>query len=205
MLNSNELSVENEMEMYEINSSIEESDLFMSSEIAGQDIMYVNEELIETTESSILEENEEIPQQEAFKNEAKLKDGNVEWGGLRPARSVSDSRVISSPGAMTIVNSSKNGKRIEVSEWVMHGINNPSTINAAFEKNCVVIAGQLPSKGHDFHLKKNGKKSIVYSAELVAEIAEELGLDYSRGKTSITLTKVEYKEIEGFTAAVISL
>lgn len=107
-------------------------------------------------------------------------------------------------GVITIVNSQKNGKRVEILEPLYQVLNFGDCIKLGFYENTILVAPekanlQLPV----YHLKKVGKKKVLYSSGLVAEIAGTLGLDFSE-KVSITLNNVEVENYCDVDIAFIS-
>ncbi len=129
---------------------------------------------------------------------------NKDFSALRAPKAKSNSRgSVSSTGVVSIINSKKNGKRLEFSKELMTELNKPTSFQFAFIDNALIIGEKLPNIEENFNIMKMGKKDVVYGASLIREIAQELGLDYSNGRTSITLRDVAYKTIEGFTIAII--
>lgn len=111
-------------------------------------------------------------------------------------KSKDTSRVdITSGGAMTIVNSKDNGKRITISKGSMEYIGNPESVEIGFTEDGIVIGDKLPENGERFTLRKVGSKAVIYSAQLVKEITELFELDFSN-RVSITFTDAEHIEME---------
>lgn len=107
-------------------------------------------------------------------------------------------------GYLTVVNSKKNGKRLEVLESLYQVLNIQDEIKIGFYEQSILIAPvtaelSLPI----YYLKDVGKKKVLYSAGLVAEIADVLGLDFSE-RVSITLSNVEVEDAFGTEVAFVS-
>lgn len=106
-------------------------------------------------------------------------------------------------GYITIVNSKKNGKRIELLNRLTDIINFNDSIKVGFLGNEFVIVPtdakiELPI----FKLKKVGTKKVIYSACLVQEIAEVLQLDFSK-RVSYTISNAEIDEAFGVDAVFV--
>ena len=101
-----------------------------------------------------------------------------------------NSRVAGS-GIITIVNSKKNGKRITFSKELMEELEEPKAVQISFHDHEIAVGEDLPNNDHYFHPKKYGVKGVVYSADLVQEITNRFGLDFS-DRVSITLVDVQY-------------
>lgn len=107
-------------------------------------------------------------------------------------------------GVLTIVNSKKNGKRIEFLESLYKIFHIEDVVKLGFYENSLLIAPvtaelSLPI----YHLKDVGKKKVLYSAGLVTEIADVLGLDFSE-RVSMTLSNVEVEDAFGTEVAFVS-
>lgn len=102
---------------------------------------------------------------------------------------------ITSEGAITIINSKDNGKRITFSKCSMEYIGNPESIEVGFTEDGIVFGDRLPENGERFKIRRTNNKAVIYSAQLVKEITELFELDYSN-KVSITFTDAEYIELE---------
>lgn len=110
----------------------------------------------------------------------------------------------SQAGVLSIISSKRNGKRIVLSEKIMTELDNPENVQFAFDSSTIAVAECLPDNDKSFNIKISGKKGIVYAANLVDEVAEELQLDFS-DKTSITFYDAEYDNHEEWPVAIISV
>lgn len=123
-----------------------------------------------------------------------------------PAESKANSRaeVNGSSGALTIINSPKNGKRIEIPQRTLDELGQPATIEFGFlDGELVITAAHL--SGNPMTVKSMKNKGVVYSASMVKEITETLGLDFSNGRVSRTLYKVVFEEENGNVYAFFSV
>lgn len=96
----------------------------------------------------------------------------------------------SGKGALTLVNSEKNGKRAMVSKEVLELIGDTSEIEIGITDEGIAIAKKLPQNGTKFSLKRVGNKGAIYSSSLVNELTEAFDLDFS-DRVSITFTDAE--------------
>ena len=106
-------------------------------------------------------------------------------------------------GVLTIVNSEKHGKRVVFSESFIETMELEDTVNIGFDGDKLLVAKNVTEEGR-YRLYKHGKKSVVYSAELVRKITEIMGLDF-RDRVSRTLSDVDVTEYEGNQVAVFSM
>lgn len=118
-------------------------------------------------------------------------------------KSVQTAKSRKGEGYITIVNSKKNGKRIELLNKLTDVINFNDSVKIGFLENELVIVPtdanvELPI----FKLKKVGTKMVIYSASLVQEIAEVLQLDFSK-RVSYTISNAENDEAFGVDAVFV--
>lgn len=106
-------------------------------------------------------------------------------------------------GVLTIVNSEKHGKRVVFSESFIETMELEDTVNIGFEGNRLLVAQNVAEEGH-YRLYKQGKKFVVYSAELVRTITELMRLDFTN-KVSYTFFDVDVTEYKGHQVAVFSM
>lgn len=109
-------------------------------------------------------------------------------------KSVQTAKSRKGEGYITIVNSKKNGKRIELLNKLTDVINFNDSVKIGFLENELVIVPtdanvELPI----FKFKKVGTKKVIYSASLVQEIAKVLQLDFSE-RVSYTISNAEIDE-----------
>ena len=106
-------------------------------------------------------------------------------------------------GVMSVV-SAKNGTRIVISQQVQQNLQEPSSVQAGFIEDGMVLGAHLGDEYTPFNLKKQGAKQVIYNKGLVEQITNHFGLDFSN-RTSITFHSISYKKLNGQTIAIISL
>lgn len=90
-------------------------------------------------------------------------------------------------GVLSIINSPKNGKRLELKNVFLEsiGYKEGDTIQFEYDDEIGYLdIGVFPIFGKEnngFSLTKAGTKSLLYSSGLVMEITRIFGLDYSQG------------------------
>lgn len=123
--------------------------------------------------------------------------------GAIASTSKSISRASGETGVMSIIKA-RTGNRQTLSKELLEELNNPEKVQIAFTEDSVIIGEKLPNNDNYFSLKISGNKGIIYSTQLVKEIAELFDLDYSN-KTSITFNEVEYAQNEGYPVAIVKI
>lgn len=123
--------------------------------------------------------------------------------GLRAPKSTQNLKRTDGQGQITIVNSRKNGKRIELLKPLTDLMEIEDEVKIGFIENALIIfpanaVVALPI----FSLKKVGTKKVIYSASLVQEIAEVLQLDFSK-RVSYTISNAEIDEAFGVDAVFV--
>ena len=91
-------------------------------------------------------------------------------------------------GVLTLICSKKNGKRLMISKELAETLELTDTVKIGFIGNQLVLGKRLPGDLNEFSLKKQGKKLVVYSAEVVQKIVKILDLELN-GKVSKTWYK----------------
>lgn len=107
-------------------------------------------------------------------------------------------------GVMSVVNSAKNGSRTIISQQVHNNLQEPSSVQAGFIEDGMVLGAYLGDEYTPFNLRKQGAKQVIYNKGLVEQITNHFGLDFSN-RTSITFHSISYKKLNGQTIAIISL
>ena len=115
----------------------------------------------------------------------------------------SKSRTAGEAGVMSIVKA-RTGNRNTLSKELLDKLNNPQKIQISYTEDSVIIGEKLPNNNSSFNVKISGAKGIIYSTQLVKEIAELFGLDFS-DRTSITFNEVEYVLNEESPVAIIKI
>ena len=124
--------------------------------------------------------------------------------GFHNATTQNDERDSSYDGVISIINTEKNGKRIELSKSLMEVLENPKKVQFVLSDNTLAISERITGNDISFNVKPSGKKGIVYSAKLICEITQNFELDYSE-KRCRTFSDVEYVEDDGFQVALIKI
>jgi hypothetical protein len=130
-------------------------------------------------------------------------DEAFDFSQFRGAKSVSISREIGEAGVMSIVNSKSNGKRISLSKDLLDRLNNPESVQFAFNTDSVVIGEKLPIVENSFSIRKD-KKGIIYASQLVEEITKEFSLDFSN-RTSVTFHQAKYRTMGNYIIAIVKI
>ncbi len=123
--------------------------------------------------------------------------------GAIPSNIKSKSRVSGNSGIMSIVKA-KTGNRISIGKEVMEKLNNPEKVKIAFRDDSVIIGENLANNSSSLNIKKSGAKGIIYSIQLVGEMAKLFNLDFS-DRTSITFEDVEYIVDEDYPVAIVKI
>lgn len=95
-------------------------------------------------------------------------------------------------GAVSIVNSDKNGKRFTIAKDPMNKIGNPEAVKIALSKNKIAISAAPLNSPNSLKLGRIGAKGVIYSTELVKTLTERYSLNFS-DRVSITFDRLEYK------------
>lgn len=99
-------------------------------------------------------------------------------------------------GSLTMICSKENGKRLMLSEELAETLGLSGTVRIGFIGNQLVLGKKLPGDGNEFSLKEQGKKLIIYSAELVRIIAEKQQIVFGK-RVSHTWYKPIVDDYEG--------
>lgn len=126
------------------------------------------------------------------------------FNNLKPLNVPYGSKEAASESPFTVVNTEACGKRITIGKPVMGHLGSPETIQILTDKDGIVISKALSEDATSFRLRKSGKKSCVYSSNLVDTLTEEFNLDFSN-RTSISFQDVEYLNFEGEPVAFVLL
>ena len=101
-------------------------------------------------------------------------------------------------GALTMICSKKNGKRLLLSAEVVETLDlgDERIVRMGFKGKKLVMSKKLPGESNYFSLKKSGKKYAIYSAEAVKEISRVQQLSFDDG-VSFTWYEPEVDELDG--------
>lgn len=113
----------------------------------------------------------------------------------KPFKVVQKAKVSSgSNGFLTIINSKKNGRRVEFRREVAEKLNIEDSIAVVYDEDSVAFF--RPSEGTDSSLrvKKSGERRVVYSGGLVSALTDFFGLKFD-SNVSYTFTEGRYEII----------
>lgn len=101
-------------------------------------------------------------------------------------------------GILTIVCSPKNGKRLMLSSKLveMLEIGEEASVQIGFVEKNLVLGKKLPGDKNTYRLYRQGKKYVIYSAEVVQEISRVQGIAFET-RVSYTWTDVKFDDYEG--------
>ena len=105
-------------------------------------------------------------------------------------------------GVLTLICSKKNGKRLMISKELAETLGLTDTVKIGFIGSKLVLGKHLPGDSNEFSLKKQGKKLVVYSAEVVQKIVKTLDLEFN-GKVSKTWYKPLLDEHDNSPVAIL--
>lgn len=150
------------------------------------------------------EEQEELQEEELEEQqEEELKEATFSLEDLTPSVTNVVNRN-SYAGLLSLVKSKKNGNRASFAQLVLRALGYPKKVQIGFSDGRLFIGSYLGKEYTFYTLKEQGAKYVIYSKQLVEQIAEHCNLDFSN-RTSITFTKVTYQKLNGQIIAIISL
>lgn len=126
----------------------------------------------------------------------------MDLSNIREVKASQNNRSRKEGGVMTVIYSQKNGKRIEFKKEFLQELSIENELKVAFDEENLYIGRDLPNISKTFSLKSQGKKAVIYSAQLAEEIIQTLRLKLD-GKVSVTLTEFELDECNGVMVAGI--
>ena len=103
---------------------------------------------------------------------------------------------------LRIVNTNKHGKRLNLSRTLIEKLDNPKSVQFLLYGEKIVLGSKLDADApsHTFAEKPFG---TIYNAQMVNAITDIFGLDFSSGKTSITLGKIKFKDAQNIKGKVV--
>lgn len=100
---------------------------------------------------------------------------------FKPSRAIQIPRKYSGDvGFVTIINSTKNGRRVEFRKEIVEKIGVTNTIAVSYDGD--TVAFYKPSMDSDtiiFNVSESNGRAVVYSYQLVEELAEFFNLDFT--------------------------
>lgn len=121
-------------------------------------------------------------------------------------KSIGKSRDIGKGAAAVSLVNSKNGMRVTFGAELYRRINSPDKIQIAFSADEIAVFKSLPENENYFkpRITGKGKKICIYSADLVREITDRYGLDFS-DRVSYSFYDVRYVTENGITIALVKV
>lgn len=107
-------------------------------------------------------------------------------------------------GVITIVNTSKNGKRIHLSRRLVEELSLVNTCHIGVTNDSLVISNEEIENSMEVFVRKMGKKSVVYSSSFIDFITKKFKLNFN-SKSCITFKDFEKVEIEKTKAFIIKI
>lgn len=140
----------------------------------------------------------------AHTNAQKPQEETFDLDGFLPVASKQGKHRATQAGALTIVNTTKHGKRIAISSEVMERLGSPSEVQILMNHEGIAIGHSLQEDGPQFRIRTAGKKGVVYSSELVDELTETFKLSFD-GISSLSFPKVRFASFQNGTLAFIQI
>lgn len=123
---------------------------------------------------------------------------------VNPVESVASSRTNTGSGAMSIIRSAGNGKRITFPLSVLEKLGSPETLQVGFDSSGIMLSEKHPRLKGKFVIKQQGARGIIYSAPLVEELIRHFQLEFHE-KVSMTFVDIEYYDDGEHPLAYISM
>lgn len=110
-----------------------------------------------------------------------------------PAKSRATEKPFGKSGVITVVDGGKCGRRVVISNELCQKLGLEDLVQFTFIPGKMLVGKSTPGQTYSFQLKKQGAKHIVYSANLVREITDNMGLEFKESKkTTKTFYSVDY-------------
>lgn len=122
----------------------------------------------------------------------------------RPSVSRQSSRTTSKKGAVTVVSTKGNGKRVAIDQEVINKIGSPERVQIALNDVAIAIGERVTPDDNYFNLRKAVNKAVIYSSQLVAELTEAFELDFTK-TTSISFQDVSYQKVGSRDIAIVKM
>lgn len=114
-----------------------------------------------------------------------------------------NTRGASTKGVLTVVNSQKNGKRVTLSKEIFEKLNEPTSVLVGIYDTKLFITKVDLKSAITGSVCIIGKSRNIYSSDLVFKVTELFNLDFSE-RVSLTLSTIEWEELNGQPVAIIS-
>lgn len=122
----------------------------------------------------------------------------------RPSVSRQSSRTTSKKGAVTVVSTKGNGKRVAIDQEVINKIGSPERVQIALNDVAIAIGERFTPDDNYFNLRKAANKAVIYSSQLVAELTEAFELDFTK-TTSVSFQDVSYQKVGSRDIAIVKM
>lgn len=183
----------------------------LSEGVAKNDVDHIQELLVSVpkeSEEAVVSADPQFKEQGLDKTSAKKKTKAVKnMKKYRLSKCKGSTRKLNAKLQLKIVNSYKSGRKLIICKKWIEEIGNPSHIQVGYTANCIVFSKQLHENKKEsgyFVLRPQGNAFIVYCSDLVHEITDVFGLDFS-DKVSITFTAVRYDRTGKNVAALVKV
>lgn len=158
----------------------------------------------EKTKSKNEEKNKEniVAQQEI---EEVSEDFFLEFVAMEAVQKSSNYGAASLNGSLRIINSSKNGKRIEISKKIVDKLELGEATSVYITKKedgFAICKDKFFEAASRYNLRQNGSSRVIYCGPLVAEIVKMFRLDFSE-KVCQTLDNIEYKRFQNRIVGIV--
>lgn len=116
---------------------------------------------------------------------------------FKPSKAIQKSKsgVSAGKGYLTLVNSTQNGKRIEIRKEIAEKLALSKFLSIVYTDDSALFFRTDTEGEGVFRIKKNGERFVVYSYELVAELSAFFKIDFSSGVCH-TFTEGTFEKIE---------
>jgi len=129
---------------------------------------------------------------------------SLEELNLRPSVSKQVSRIAPQKSVVTVVSTESNGKRVAIAQEVIKKIGSPEHIQIALNHAGIAIGVGFTGDDNYFQLRKAANKAVIYSSQLVAELTEAFGLDFTN-VTSVSFQDVTYLKVGSRDVAFVKM
>lgn len=114
---------------------------------------------------------------------------NVTFSNIEKKRAVNPS---GKPGVLSIIYSTRNGKRYQFSNAFYKKIGEPPTVQIGFTDTSILVSEKLDETAMDIEVKFSQNRPVIYSASLVEDAIIKFDLAYEDGCVSKTFSEAEY-------------
>lgn len=157
--------------------------------------------LKEASKAKSIKENLKTFSVEDFKENLEVKTlKDVKFSNVDKKRAVKASE---KPGVLSLIYSTRNGKRYQFSNALYKKIGEPSTIQIGFTDTSILVSEKLSDVADDLEVRFSQNRPVIYSASLVEDAIIKFELVYEDGCVSKTFNEVEYYK-DGSTDTIVA-